>query len=211
MNGSSHLKTEPTIKKTTQFYHPKDNKEKNMKADSKLPGFFLDDALIEPEPHLPKSENFNQFNFWRDPVPEVEDLPEDASLTSTKPPSPVNNDSENPTKNPEILEQLNKFLLTRPFMVGFDVTPVDFAVWEIVKNFQLKEDLHLNVLRWSKNIQSHESLECEDVDISKVLDYIANDQDFTDEEDDDDGRITPGNLKAKKAVIAGDFDKKVNP
>jgi len=244
-NGSSHLKTEPTIKKTTQFYHPKDNKEKNMKADSKLPGFFLDDSLTESETPLTKSENFNQFNFWREPVPEIEDLPEDASLKSTKTPSPVNNDSENPTENPEILEQLNKFLLKRPFMVGFDVTPVDFAIWEIVKNFQLQEDLHLNVLRWSKNIQSHESLESEDVDISKVLDFIANDQDFTvedaaydededdgeetesnddhgydsdkeneeiDEEvDDDDGWITPGNLKVKKAVIGGDFDKKVNP
>jgi len=243
-NGSSHLKTEPTIKKTTQFYHPKDNKEKNMKADSKLPGFFLDDALTESESNLPKSDSFDQFNFWREPVPEVEDLPEDASLTSTKTPSPVNNDSENLTENPEILEQLNKFLLKRPFVVGFDVTPVDFTIWEIVKNFELKEDLHLNVLRWSKNIQSHESLESEDVDISKVLDFIANDQDFTvedaaydedeedgeetesnddhgydsdkeneeiDEEDDDDGWITPGNLKSKKAVIAGDFDKKVNP
>ena len=70
--GRNHLKTEPTIKKTTQFYHPKENKEKNIKADSKLPGFYLDN---EPEQTgLCKSESFDQFNFWREPVLKLDDL-----------------------------------------------------------------------------------------------------------------------------------------
>jgi len=251
-NGSSHLKTEPTIKKTTQFYHPKDNKEKNMQADSKLPGFYLDDdALTEAETPSTKPENFDQFNFWREPVPEVvDDLPEEAPLTTTNAPSLDNQDSDNLAEDPEFLKQLNHFLLKRPFLAGFEVTSVDFAVWEMVNNFHLKEEWHLNILRWSKNIKSHESLDSEDVDISKVLDFIANDHDFTiedaaydededdeddddeetestddpgydsdkeneeiedNEDDDDDGWITPGNLKAKKAVIINDGDKKVAP
>ena len=39
--GTSHLWSEPVIKKTTEFYHPKVDRDKLNKADAKLPGFYM--------------------------------------------------------------------------------------------------------------------------------------------------------------------------
>ena len=223
--GSSHLKTEPTMKKTTEFYHPKENREKNMASDRKLPGFYLDDNE-SPASGLGKSDSYDQFNFWREPVHELED----GNVA----------DLEGESNEPgDFLEALNKYLLSRPFLSGFEVTGVDGAVLSHLELNQLDEDLHLNILRWSQNIQSYDDLDTEHVNISKVMEYVRNDQDFrvedvqagdeVDEEededsnndhgydsdkendgdsveeddDDEDGWITPSNLKSKKAALTG--------
>lgn len=236
--GRNHLKTEPTIKKTTQFYHPKENKEKNIKADSKLPGFYLDN---EPEQNrLSKSESFDQFNFWREPVLELDDL--DVAEDSIKKSETLPNITDSAKDDAsDFLTKLNKFLLKRPFISGFEVSSVDFAVMSLINCEELDENLHLNVVRWSQNIQSYDNITCDDVDLDKVTDFVVQNQDFTPEDvrfiddevdvdsnndhgydsdkeneviddevedDDEEGWITPGNLKTKKAAITNVEDKK---
>ena len=225
--GSSHLKTEPTVKKTTQFYHPKENREKNLQSDSKLPGFFNGDDEENMEGTLSKSESFDQFNFWREPVAEIEDFEEESEVKRSETlPNMASWEVEE-----DFLEDLNKFLLKRPFLSGFDVTEVDFAVLNLLKEVSLEENLHLNIMRWKQNIQTHDILDCEEVDVERVQMYVRNDDDFTVEdtyceeieevadhgydsdnenveveEDDDDGWITPSNLKSKKAALNGVSD-----
>ena len=232
--GSSHLKTEPTVKKTTQFYHPKENREKNLKADSKLPGFYDGEENQESkDASLKKSESFDQFNFWREPVADIiEDLQEEDDE------APSNKDTEK--VEDDFLVDLNKFLLKRPFMSGFEVTEVDFAVLNVLREVSLEENLHLNIIRWRQNIQSHDIMNSDEVDVDKVMEFVKNEDDFTvedthyddqeedvaetaetddndhgydsdkendnDEDDDDDGWITPGNLKSKKAALNGVSD-----
>ena len=220
MSGSSHLNTEPTIKKTTEFYHPKETRE-HSDNDAKLPGFFNGEEEVEDCQPLSKSDSFDQFHFWREPIPDLGDIEE----------------AGGDDVNGELLEDLNRFLLRRPFFVGFDVSPVDFAVYRLVGQAEIDEDNHENVVRWVRNVQTQEELNTEDVDISKVLEFVRNGDDFTledvefdnldnneedsnedpgydsdkenddeEEEDDEEGWITPGNLKMKKAVITGDND-----
>ena len=143
--GRSHLKTEPTVKKTTQFYHPKENREKNMKADSKLPGFFDGDEEEKDTQQLVKSESYDQFNFWREPVADIIDDPEDEADMRSETPEKVDGD---------FLVDLNKFLLKRPFLSGFEVTEVDFAVLRLLAEVSLEENLHLNIIRWRQNIEA---------------------------------------------------------
>jgi len=181
--GSSHLKLEPTVKKTTQFYHPKENREKNLKADSKLPGFFDgDDDLKTKETEMKKSESFDQFNFWREPVPDIiEDLEEDRD-------EKLMSKSENVDEG--FLVDLNRFLLKRPFLSGFEVTEVDFAILNRLNEVSLEENLHLNIIRWRQNIQSHDVMNTNEIDVDRVMEYIRNEDDFTVEdthyEDQDD-------------------------
>ena len=229
--GSSHLKTEPTVKKTTQFYHPKENREKNLKADSKLPGFYDGDENQE-DASLKKSETYDQFSFWREPVADIiEDLQEEEDEKSEE--ALPNTDPEKIDEG--FLADLNKFLLKRPFLSGFEVTEVDFAVLNILRKAILEENLHLNVIRWKQNIQTHDIMNADEVDVARVMEFVRNEDDFTvedthyddqdiaetaetdsndhgydsdkendnDEEDDDDGWITPGNLKSKKAALNG--------
>ena len=218
LSGSSHLNSEPTIKKTTEFYHPKENRENSDKSDAKLPGFF-DGEEDNCEP-LTKSDSYDQFNFWREPLPDLGNIEEaggdvDESLDVSE----------------EFLEDLNRFLLRRPFLVGYEVSPVDFAVFSLVGQTEIDEDTHENVVRWSRNVQTHEALNTEEVDISKVVEFVKNAEDFTiedvefdddfdnsevesnedpgydsdkeNDDEDEEGWITPSNLKMKKAVITG--------
>ena len=62
MAGSSHLNMEPTIKKTTEFYHPKETRE-HSENDAKLPGFFNgeDDENCQS---LDESESYDQDLFF---------------------------------------------------------------------------------------------------------------------------------------------------
>jgi len=217
--GSSHLKTVPTIKKTTEFYHPKDNKEKSDLSDAKLPGFFQGEESSIPET---KSEGFDQFNFWREPLPDL-DIEEEMNS--------LNLSSSNISR--ETLTNLNNLLLKKPFIVGYEVSPVDFAVFSLIEQSEIDEDVHENLARWVKNVKTYDEITTEDVDINKVLELIKNSENFTledvvsgdydsnaeesnddhgydsdienedEDEDDDEGWITPSNLKAKKAVITG--------
>ena len=220
--GSDHLKTEPTVKRTTEFYHPKQNRDKTTAADAKLPGFFLDNGVSDNT--MSKSDSYDQFNFWREPVMELEDITEDG---------------DNDHKTEQLLDNINKFLLKRAFLCGFEVSSADFALLEIVQSYDLNEESHFNIIRWSQNIQSHDIIDYEDVDVDKILEMVANDGDFTieqvmiseddpesnnddhgydsdkendedieeqEDDDDDDGWITPGNLKSKKAAIGNDCD-----
>jgi hypothetical protein len=70
--GTAHLRTEPVIKKTTEFYHPKVDKAKLNKSDAKLPGFYMGEE--NEGASLTKSESFDHFNYWREPMPDMGDL-----------------------------------------------------------------------------------------------------------------------------------------
>merc|ERR1719318_556625 len=103
---------------------------------------------------------------------------------------------------------------------------------EFVKELIMNENLHSNLFRWSTNVSTHEVIDYQDVDVSKVMEQVEKNQDIvfddvmqTDDfgydsdkendeedqsEDDDDGWITPGNVKTKKAVYAGTDEGKVD-
>ena len=61
--GTSRFRSEPVIKKTTEFYHPKVDREKLNKSDAKLPvpGFYMGEGIEGGT--LRKSESFHQFNY----------------------------------------------------------------------------------------------------------------------------------------------------
>ena len=113
------------------------------------------------------------------------------------------------------------------------MSPVDFAVFSLVEAAELDEDRHENVVRWARNVQTHEALNTEEVDISKVLEFVKSAEEFTvedvefddldncevdsnedpgydsdkeNDDEDEEGWITPSNLKTKKAVITGADD-----
>jgi len=240
--GSSHLRTEPVIKKTTEFYHPKVDREKLNKSDAKLPGFFMGEG--DEGASLKKSESFDQFNYWREPMLDLGDLALEDVAEST-----MNRSETLPNFSCDTIEkvtekqvdQLDAYLLKRPFFSGFDVSSVDFAVMEFVKELIINENLHSNLFRWSANVSTHEVIDYQDVDVRKVMEQVEKNQDIVLEnvmqtfdieessedfqdnfsnddfgydsdkendeedqsEDDDDGWITPGNVKNKKAVYAG--------
>lgn len=225
--GSSHLKTQPTMKKTTQFYHPKENRESAVQSDAKLPGFFNgEDTCVTST----ESESFDQFNFWREPLPDIESLEVDVGDSNQ------HGSSSNVTS--ELLRDLDNVLLRKPFIVGYEVSAVDFAVFDLVGQSEIDEDSHENLARWAKNVKTYDVCDAQDVDISKVLEFVKKAEDFTvedveyddfysngeesnddpgydsdiendDQDDDDEGWITPSNLKSKKAVITGVDDSKL--
>jgi len=247
--GTSHLRSEPVIKKTTEFYHPKVDREKLNKSDAKLPGFFMGEE--NGGTSLKKSESFDQFNYWREPMLDLGDLALEDVAEST-----MNRSETLPNFSCDTIEkvtekqvdQLDSYLLKRPFFSGFEVTSVDFAVMEFVKELIINENLHSNLFRWSTNVSTHEVIDYQDVDVSKVMEQVEKNQDIVlddvmqtgdieessedfqdnfsnddfgydsdkenDEEDqsedDDDGWITPGNVKTKKAVYAGTDEGKVD-
>jgi RNA-binding protein NOB1 len=245
MVGASHLRTEPVIKKTTEFYHPKVDKDKINKSDAKLPGFFMGKECAS-EVGLKKSESFDQFNFWREPLLDLGDiaLDDEAGDTITK--------SETQPNLASIIggnvvekqvDMLDSYLLKRSFFCGVEVSGVDFAVMEFVKELIINENSHSNLFRWSTNVSSYEVIAYQEVDIMKVMEHVEkneeivfdkvgitddveessedfqenlsdddfgydsdkeNDEDISD--DDEDGWITPGNVKNKKAVYNGTED-----
>merc|ERR1719318_248837 len=236
--GTSHLRSEPVIKKTTEFYHPKVDREKLNKSDAKLPGFFMGEE--NGGSCLKKSESFDQFNYWREPMLDLGDLAlEDvAESTMNRSETLPNFSCDNMEKVAEKqVDQLDAYLLKRPFFCGFEVTSVDFAVMEFVKELIINENLHSNLFRWFTNVSTYEVIDYHDVDVSKVMDDVMqtcvieeSSEDFQDNfsnddfgydsdkendeedesEDDDDGWITPGNVKTKKAVYAGTDEGKVD-
>lgn len=228
--GTSHLRTEPVVKKTTVFYQPEKDKEKILKKDAKIAGFYLNNGDDEYKENFeesnefttdPSEENsdFSSLNFWKDPMPEIEDT------------ELLHGDH----LNSEQLSQLNNFLLSRSFISGFDFTTIDF----IIKNMIDESDPYLptNVKRWLDNLNlSTEEIEYEcAINEDHLWYFISNDLDFAyediipgnddteekedieiddeaeedggyssnAEEDDDSGWITPGNLKNKKKEFRG--------
>jgi len=177
--GSAHLRSEPIIKKTTEFYHPKVDRAKLNKADAKLPGFFMGE-VVEGS-NLTKSDSFDQFNFWREPMLDMGDLEEEAerstiSRSETLPNFPCDNDLAKVTEKQ--VDLLDAFLLKRPFFSGFEISSVDFAVTEFVKDLIINENLHTNLFRWSKNISTYDVIEFEDVDVRKVLELVEKNEDI---------------------------------
>ena len=187
--GRSHLKTEPTVKKTTQFYHPKQNREKNMKADSKLPGFFDgDEAEEKKDTQLVNPDSFDQYNFWREPVADIIDDPEDEDkVDDTRSETPPHMAPEE--VDDDFLVDLNKFLLKRPFLSGFEVTEVDFAVLKLLSEVSLEENLHLNIIRWRQNIETHAIMDSDEIDVNRVKEYVRNEDDFTVEDTHYDDQV----------------------
>ena len=227
-NGTSHLKSEPTVKKTTEFYHPKENRDMNLKADSKVPGFFMngndndEEEIAQVYEEDEVESHYDQFNYWKEPIAEVENLDDLV-------------DEESDFSHQ--LDQLNTFLLSRPFLSGFDPSAADFRILSFIGDTDLTEQRHLNIIRWRSNVLSYDEINCEDVDVDKVMNFVNNNQDFIIEEvvyrdvdvdedsnqdygydsdkendedieeeeddNDDDGWITPGNFKSKKAALFG--------
>jgi len=245
MVGTSHLRSEPVIKKTTEFYHPKVDKEKINKSDAKLPGFFMGDGNeSEVVQGLKKSESFDQFNYWREPLVDLGDLAlDDDDLQNKISKSKTEPDFAN-IRYEEVSEKeidsLNTYLLKRSFFCEHEVSRVDFAVQEFLKDVIINEEKYSNLARWSFNISSHEIMDYQEVDLSKVMEHVEKNKDIvlekvalsedmdessedyqdnmfdddfgydsdSDKEndasgDDDDGWITPGNVKTKKAVFNG--------
>jgi len=245
MVGTSHLRSEPVIKKTTEFYHPKVDKEKINKSDAKLPGFFMGDGNeSEVVQGLKKSESFDQFNYWREPLVDLGDLAlDDDDLQNKISKSKTEPDFAN-IRYEEVSEKeidsLNTYLLKRSFFCEHEVSRVDFAVQEFLKDVIINEEKHSNLARWSFNISSHEIMDYQEVDLSKVMEHVEKNKDIvlekvalsedmdessedyqdnmfdddfgydsdSDKEndasgDDEDGWITPGNVKTKKAVFNG--------
>merc|ERR1719309_1072451 len=217
--GTSHLRKEPVINKTTKFYHPKEDKEKENKSDAKLPGFFTgeNDAVLST---LEISESFDQFNYWRDQLPEI-DIDE-AEIGEV-----VSNECDfKKSLDKMLVDQLDKYLLQRTFFSGYDVTCVDFAILDLLKNEIISENCHANLFRWHKNILTYDRIDqyvneeilLESVTQENNINIIIDADDSASSEDigynsdqesdanisDGDDWITPGNLKAKKAVFTGD-------
>jgi len=228
--GTSHLRKEPVINKTTKFYHPKEDKEKENKSDAKLPGFFTgeNDAVLST---LEISESFDQFNYWRDQLPEI-DIDE-AEIGEV-----VSNECDfKKSLDKMLVDQLDKYLLQRTFFSGYDVSCVDFAILDLLKNEIISENCHANLFRWHKNILTYDRID-QYVNVEKIFKRLEINEDIllesvtqednsniiidaddsassedigynSDQESDanisdGDDWITPGNLKAKKAVFTGD-------
>jgi len=244
MVGTSHLRSEPVIKKTTEFYHPKVDKEKINKSDAKLPGFFMGDGNeSEVAQSLKKSESFDQFSYWREPLVDLGDLTLDDDLQITISKSKTEPDFANiigEEVSEKELDSLNTYLLKRSFFCEHEVSRVDFAMQELLKEVIMNEEKHPNLARWSFNISSHKIMDYQEVDLSKVMKHVEKNKDIvlekvfvsedmdessedyqdnmsdydrgydsdSDKEndasgDDEDGWITPGNVKTKKAVYNG--------
>merc|ERR1719228_1864570 len=122
MVGESHLRTEPVIKKTTEFYHPKVDKDKINKSDAKLPGFFMGKEESASEVGLKKSESFDQFNFWREPLLDLGDLAlvDEADDTITKSETQPNLTSIIGGNVVDQVDLLDSYLLKRSFFCGVE-------------------------------------------------------------------------------------------
>lgn len=241
MVGTSHLRSEPVIKKTTEFYHPKADKEKLDKSDAKLPGFFIgDENTSNAGDGLKKSESFDQFNYWREPLLDLGDLAlgDDVQTSITKSETEPNLlDINNGDVTEKEINLLDSYLLKRSFFSGPEISLIDFAVQGILKDVIINANSHSNLFRWTSNVSTYEVIDSHEVDLSKVMDHVEKNKDITDvkvvllrdiEEssedqgnlsdddfgydsdkenddasDDDDGWITPNNVKSKKDVYNG--------
>merc|ERR1719422_2761303 len=217
--------------------------EKINKSDAKLPGFFMEDEdEIEVVHSLKKSESFDQFNYWREPLLDLGDL----ALEENDVEKTIKRSETGPNlagiRSGEVcekeLDSLNSYLLKRSFFCEHNVSRVDFAVQEFLKDMIINEEKHSNLVRWSLNISSHEIIDYHEVDMFKVLEHVEKNEDIVSEKvsitedieessedyqdnlsdddfgydsdkendisgDEDDGWITPGNVKTKKAVYSG--------
>jgi len=179
--GTSHLRSEPVIKKTTEFYHPKVDKEKLNKSDAKLPGFYMGVENEGGEGGLKKSESFDQFNYWREPMLDLGDLALEDVAEST-----INRSETLPNLSSDIVKTvtenqvdlMDSFLLKRPFFNGFEVSSVDFAVMDFVKELIINENLHSNLFRWSLNVSTYEVIDYQDIDVKKVMEQVEKSQDI---------------------------------
>jgi len=227
LGGADHLNREPVTQRTVEFYKP----TKGIPAgDRKIAGFYEpteDDVVVEA---VVKEDTFSEFQFWREPIP---DIPIDFELdVETEEVEPVFTLSE--------LESLDKFLAERSYFCGFEVSVVDFFIFEHLDEKSIAE--FVNISRWYRHLQSHPrqqvvphtlslnqfKLKIEtnlefspedlmDTDVKEVVDgessdegVILDDNDSDKEnavddevDDDDEGWITPSNLKDKKALLGG--------
>jgi len=172
--GFSHLKTEPVVNKTTNFYKPVKDLTKINKSDAKIAGFYNGDLnedgcdeLSENSPErevddfsdVCEKEVYDTFNYWREPIADIEDLNllenEDIELLNT-----------------QQKEALELYLLSRSFLCGHEITKVDFSVFNCVSS-SLDSNLHPNLYRWYSNVKSHDKLSSEEINIYKVLEHIC--------------------------------------
>lgn len=60
--GTEHLKETPTIKRTTEFYNPKDNAKQHDTVSSKVPGFYMPEGEEEEESENDTEDDNNDEN-----------------------------------------------------------------------------------------------------------------------------------------------------
>jgi len=78
--GSDHLKAEPTIQRTTQYYHPKEAGIKQRTRDKNVAGFYQGEDAdgneeVDEEGDLQDDaveDSFDSVSYWREPLPEID-------------------------------------------------------------------------------------------------------------------------------------------
>ena len=227
--GTEHLKTEPTVSRTINFYKPSNALPE---GDKKIAGFYQPE---KGDSKKNKENDFSSFSFWREPIPEIPlDLDLDSlTLTDDKP-----TDSFQCPLSHEELQNLDSFLEARSFICNFDVCQVDASVAGLLDLTTASK--YNNILRWFNHIQSYGTIEqthkvsldkiflkiaegfdfaideviddgCEAVSSDEGVGFNESDEEHEDEEtdsedgdddgNDDDGWITPGNIKEMKDKI----------
>ncbi|KAJ0056542.1 hypothetical protein NL108_010254 [Boleophthalmus pectinirostris] len=199
--GFQHLKKEPEIKVNIQstkrhpetpvnvagFHFP----SKKPNSSKTTPSHTRTNSCSEPQTEAEQTEEFNSFNFWREPLPSLNDdllsllEPVAEDTTETKPEKPPtekqtqsqNKPSTTTTKNGE---EFNSFYFWREPPPSFD------------------EDL-LSLLSDSGVSESkQDSAVSEDSDEDKENEPEEEEEEEEEEDDDGGGWITPSNIKQVK-------------
>lgn len=155
--GVEHLNREPVTKRTVEFYKP----TKGIPVgDRKIAGFYISEKEELQADNQGETENFTAFQFWREPIAEVPvdfDIEEETELQ----------DHETSVFTKEDLETLDSFLKERSFVCSFEVSTVDFFLYNLLRPAMV--DGFCNLKRWFSHIQSYPSQEEAKSDLSVEL------------------------------------------
>jgi len=205
--GASHLRTEPVVNKTTEFYKPVTDRAKLNKADSKIAGFYNGDNMGEEcnediaevedaeEDVTEVSKSFDSFSYWREPMEDIVD----SDL--------LNTEQENVT---EISENFDSFNYWREPVQ--DIVDIDFL--------DTDTNLHDKLSQMGSNVKTYTQHSNDHSDSEDFLDNSSHDDedrgydsdkenDENEEDDDEDGWITPGNVQHKKKAFSGEVQSAV--
>ena len=101
--------------------------------------------------------NFNCFNYWRDPLPDVVEI---------EPKSDLN------------LGAYNNYFKSRSYAIGFTLSLVDFELFKRLANASLSRDEFPHLSRWHRHIKSYDVIIAEQIlsmveDLEPWLDKIV--------------------------------------
>ena len=155
--GAEHLNKEPVTKRTVEFYKP----AKGIPVgDRNIAGFYISEKDERSAEQKDEKENFTAFQFWREPIPEI---PVDFDIeteTEVK-------DEETSVFSKADLETLDNFLKERSFVCSFEVSTVDFFLFNLLNPAMV--DGFSNLKRWYSHIQSYPTPEEASSDLSVDL------------------------------------------